>query len=517
MSSLFLKKDLARVVREATDPNMAEGHGLKRSLSALNLITLGIGAIIGAGIFSLTGTAAAHYAGPGVALSFVIGGILCTLAGLCYAELAAMIPVAGSAYAYTYATMGELVAWIIGWDLALEYAFGAITVTGAWSGYVYSLAHKTFGLQVADAWLRLTKGPGELVTLSNGMQVHGYCNVPAMLIALLCTAVLYRGMKESAWVNNIIVIVKVAIVLSFIVLGWDVISLGNLHANPSATGLAALVPEIVLNAKGEPHFGWGTGGVLTGAGVVFFSYIGFDAVSTAAQEAKNPQRDMPIGILASLLICTILYILVSVVLTGVVNYTELGVPDPIAVGIDAIVRLRGWSASAQLMFTAAVKIGAIAGLSSVVLVLMMGQSRIFYAMAKDGLLPWFDKTHAKNHTPHVATLVTGVLVAILGGFLPYTLVGELVSIGTLLAFVLVCVGVPILRITNPDQPRPFRTPWPWVTGPLGAVACLWVMSSLPGDTWLRLIVWLAIGFVIYFSYGKKHSRVQRERRESLHP
>lgn len=511
MSSLFLKKDLARVVQEATDPTLAEGHGLKRSLSALNLTALGIGAIIGAGIFSLTGRAAADYAGPGVALSFVIGGILCTLAGLCYAELAAMIPVAGSAYAYTYATMGELVAWIIGWDLALEYAFGAITVTGAWSGYVYSLLHKTFGIQFADTILRFTKGPGEFVVLADGASARGFCNVPAMLVALACTAVLYRGVKESAWVNNIIVVLKLAIVMSFIALGWGVISPANLHVNPDASGLAALVPEVVLNAKGVSHFGWGTGGVLTGAGVVFFSYIGFDAVSTAAQEAKNPQRDLPIGILASLVICTVLYILVSVVLTGVVHYTELGVPDPIAVGIDAIVRLRGWSSSAQLLFTAAVKIGAIAGLSSVVLVLMLGQARIFYAMAKDGLLPWFDKTHPTNHTPHVSTLLTGAMVAVLGGFLPYHLVGELVSIGTLLAFVLVCVGVPILRVTNPDQPRPFRTPLPWLTGPLGAVACLWVMSSLPGDTWLRLIVWLAIGFVIYFRYGKRHSRVQRER------
>lgn len=514
MSSLFVKKELARVVREANDPNLAEGHGLKRSLSAFNLTTLGIGAIIGAGIFSLTGTAAANFSGPGVALSFVIGGILCTFAGLCYAELAAMIPVAGSAYAYTYATMGELIAWIIGWDLVLEYAFGAITVTGAWSGYLFSLLHKTFGIEMSDALIRFTKGPGELVQLADGSKVNGYCNLPAMFIALCCTAVLYRGIKESAWVNNIIVVIKVAIVLSFIALGWGMMSTSNLHANPDAAGLAALVPPVVIDASGASHFGWGTGGVLTGAGVVFFSYIGFDAVSTAAQEAKNPQRDMPIGILASLIICTILYILVSLVLTGVVNYTELGVADPIAVGIDQIVRLRGWSQSAQTLFTAAVKVGAIAGLSSVVLVLMLGQTRIFYAMAKDGLLPWFHHTHPKNHTPHVATLVTGGFIALLGGFLPFHLVGELVSIGTLLAFVLVCIGVPLLRVTNPDQPRPFRTPIPWVIGPLGAASCLWVMSSLPSDTWIRLVVWLLIGFAVYFGYGRKRSHIAQAERHA---
>ncbi len=508
--NLFAKKDLGAVVREATDPNLAEGHGLHRSLGAFHLTMLGIGAIIGAGIFSLTGRAAADYAGPGIAYSFIIGGILCAFAGLCYAELAAMIPVAGSAYAYSYTTMGELIAWIIGWDLVLEYAFGAVTVSAAWSGYFYSIMTKTLGIPFSETAARLTKGPWETVTYhtANGTEVTvpGLFNLPATFIAIVCAAVLYRGIKESAWVNNIIVIVKISIVCIFVAMGIGLVMDHNLFVNAAATGLAKLVPAREL-VDGKWHYGWGLNGVMTGAGVVFFAYIGFDAVSTTAQEAKDPQRTMPIGILASLAICTILYILVAITLTGVVNYKELGVPDPIAVGIDKIVELRGWTPASRKTFTFLIKLGAIAGLSSVILVMMLGQTRVFYAMAKDKLLPRFGETHPRFKTPHVATVVTGAFVAVCGGLMPMHLVGELVSIGTLLAFVLVCIGVPILRRTNPGQHRPFKVPAPDVVGVLGALACIGVMAMLPSDTWFRLTIWLLIGFAVYVGYGMKHSAV----------
>ena len=510
--NLFAKKDLAKVIADAHDPLIAEGHGsgLKRSLGWFNLTMLGIGAIIGAGIFSLTGSAAANYAGPGIAYSFVIGGILCAFAGLCYAELASMIPVAGSAYAYAYTTMGELVAWIIGWDLILEYAFGAVVVSIAWSGYFVQLLH-SLGIHIPDVLAPLTIGPFETVTLDDGVTVvNGIWNVPATIIAVTCASVLYRGITESAWVNNLIVVVKVTIVCVFIILGIGLVSGENLFVNPDVSGLGALVPPQQI-VDGVSRYGWGFGGVLTGAGVVFFAYIGFDAVSTTAQEAKNPQRDLPIGILGSLVICTILYILVAVTLTGVVRYTELGVSAPIAVGIDRIVELRGWSDAARGTFTSIVKLGALAGLSSVILVMMLGQTRIFYAMSTDGLLPWFKHTHEQYKTPHVATVVTGVFVMIAGGCLPMHVVGELVSIGTLLAFVLVCLGVPILRMTNPAQPRPFKVPVPWVIGILGAISCVWVMIGLPLDTWLRLAVWLVIGFAVYFGYGMKHSVLRNKK------
>lgn len=516
MAGLFLKKNLDRLIADANDPNASEGGhggGLKRSLGPLNLVMLGVGAIIGAGIFSLTGTAAANYAGPGIVYSFIIGGILCAFAGLCYAEMAAMIPVAGSAYAYSYATMGEFIAWIIGWDLVLEYAFGAVTVSVAWSGYLYSLLHKTLGVNVADALIRFTKCPWETVTLGGGAVVPGIWNIPASLVSLLVAGVLYRGIKESAIVNNIIVITKIMIVLLFIALGIGVVSALNLHANPAASGLAALVPprETVVEAGRQiTRYGWFNNGVFTGAAVVFFAYIGFDAVSTTAQEAKNPKRDLPIGILGSLVVCTILYILVAVTLTGVVNYRQLGVPDPIAVGIDRIVELRGWSAAARTAFTFCIKVGALSGLTSVILVMMLGQTRVFYAMSRDGLLPWFGRTHETHNTPHIATVVTGLFVALCGGLMPMSLVGELVSIGTLLAFVLVCIGVPLLRRLNPTIERPFKVPAPWVIGFLGAASCLYVMKHLPVDTWLRLVLWLEVGLIIYATYGWRHSRTGRE-------
>ncbi len=526
MAGLFIKKDLAKLIADANDPLAGEAahgaHGggqLKRTLTAFNLTMLGIGAIIGAGIFSLTGTASANYAGPGIVYSFMIGGVLCALAGVCYAEMASMIPVAGSAYAYSYATMGEFIAWIIGWDLILEYAFGAVTVSASWSGYLLSLLHKTLGLPMSDTLLRFTKGPWEQVLLNDGVtKAFGLWNLPASFIGLVVAAILYRGMRESASVNNFIVIIKVTIVLVFIGLGISLISPDNLFVNKAATGLFALVPAkemITLNGNQVNAYGWGLNGVLTGAGVVFFAYIGFDAVSTTAQEAKNPKRDLPIGILGSLVICTILYILVAVTLTGVVNFKELGVPDPIAVGIDRIVALRGWSPVAQKVFTFFIKMGALAGLTSVILVMMMGQTRIFYAMSKDGLLPWFGAVHREHGTPYIATILTGLFVAFCGGVMPMSLVGELVSIGTLLAFVLVCVGVPLLRVASPEIERPFKVPGglagAWIVGITGALACMYVMWGLPKDTWLRLIIWMEIGLLIYGGFGWRKSRLANPR------
>lgn len=511
--SLFIKKDLKKLIADAGDPNVEGSHsgGLSRHLNAFSLTLLGIGGIIGAGIFSLTGVAAANYAGPGIVYSFVIGGILCAFAGLCYAEMAAMVPVSGSAYAYSYATLGELIAWIIGWDLMLEYAFGAVTVAASWSGYFVSLFRKTLGIPFSDSLLLWTKGPWEMVTLADGSQVHGLWNLPASFVALFVGIVLYRGIKESALLNNLIVFIKLAIILSFIALGWGVIDSLNWVANPDVTGFAALVPAPAMAERGGEQimsFGWP--GVLTGAGVVFFAYIGFDAVSTTAQECKNPQKDLPIGILASLFICTAIYILMSLVMTGVVPYKELGVPDPVAVGVDRIVSLRGWSDGAQKTLSFGVKFGALMGLTSVILVLMLGQTRIFYAMAKDRLLPWFDQLHPTFKTPGKATTLTAIFVAICAGCMPMSLVGELVSIGTLLAFVLVCLGVVILRKTHPEVHRPFKTPLYWFVGPAGAIACLWVMSGLPVDTWIRLFVWLGIGFGIYFGYSIKHSKLRNQ-------
>ncbi len=514
-SALFRKKSLESVMAEAGDPNVdhgAPGHtgpALKRHLGATHLVSLGIGAIIGAGIFSLTGTAAALYGGPGIVFSFVVSAVLCALAGLCYAELAAMIPIAGSAYAYTYTTLGELIAWIIGWDLMLEYAFGGITVAISWSGYLVSLLTRTVGVEVPDMLLRLTRCPWETVILADGSTANGLWNVPASVIGAFCSFVLYRGIREASAVNNAVVVLKVIIIVAFVVLGIGVVSSENLFVNPNATGFLALVPEPVRTIESGvevTRYGWMNGGVLTGAAVIFFAYIGFDAVSTAAQETRNPQKDMPVGILGSLVVCTVLYILVAFTLTGVVHYTELAVPDPIAVGIDAIVTRRGWSAGTQWTLSFLVKIGALAGLTSVILVLLLGQTRVFYAMARDRLLPWFDAIHPKYHTPHLATSVTGVVVVIGAGLIPIRIVGELVSIGTLLAFVLVCIGVPILRRTQPDAPRPFKLRHPYVVGFSGAAVCFGVMLNLPWDTWLRLILWLLLGFIIYFAYGIHHAK-----------
>ena len=477
-SQLFATKSIEMLIKQAAD----EEHGLKRALRAVDLVMLGVGAIIGAGIFVLTGQAAANYAGPAIVLSFVASGIACAFAGLCYAEMASVIPIAGSAYTYSYATMGEFFAWIIGWDLVLEYMFGAATVSVGWSGYVVSFLGG-FGIHIP---VELASSPFLYDPATHTWtQTGAIVNLPAVFIAGVITTLLVIGIRESANVNTVIVFVKVAVVIGFILAGFSFINREN------------WTPFIPANTGTFGQFGWS--GILRGAGVIFFAYIGFDAVSTAAQEAKNPQKDLPRGIIGSLIICTILYIAVAAVLTGIVHYSKLNVPDPIAVGIDA---------TGLTWLGPIIKIGAIAGLSSVILVMIMGQPRIFWSMANDGLLPkWFSKVHPKFRTPYVTTILTGVLVAVLGGLFPIGILGELVSIGTLFAFVLVCGGVWVMRRTRPDIHRPFKTPLVPLVPILGMASCLYLMLGLPRDTWVRLIVWMAVGLVIYFAYGKRHSKL----------
>jgi APA family basic amino acid/polyamine antiporter len=460
----------------------SDGRQLTRSLGPVAITAMGIGAIIGAGIFVLTGTAAAHYAGPGIMLSFVLGGIACAFVGLCYAELAALLPVSGSTYSYTYATLGELAAWIIGWDLVLEYAMGASTVAVGWSGYIVSLLHNA-GL---DFPAQLSAAPGVEVKLPDGSSVAGVVNIPAALIVALLSAMLVMGTKESARLNTIMVAIKLAVVLAFILLGAGYVHAGN---------WSPFVPD---NAGEFGHFGWS--GVLRGASVVFFAFIGFDAVSTCAQEAKRPQRDMPIGILGSLAMSTILYIAVAAVLTGLVPYKELGVPDPIAKGVDVI---------GLTWFSVLIKLGALVGLTTVILVLLYGQSRIFFTMSQDGLLPGlFARVHPRLKTPYMSQIMIGTIVAIVAALTPIDILGEMVSIGTLFAFVLVCAAVIYLRRSDAEIPRPFRVPnVPWVPM-LGILFCLALMAGLPLVTWLRLIVWLMIGLVVYFFYGRRHSRLR---------
>ncbi len=480
--NLFIKKTLSELETEAENQN-----SLKRHLTAMNLVLLGIGCVIGAGIFVLTGSAAALYAGPAVSISFAISAVGCMFAGLCYAEFASMIPISGSAYTYAYATMGEFIAWIIGWDLILEYLFGSATVAVGWSGYVVSL------LEYFNIHLPASISQSPFIFDTNGWHSSGaIINFPAMFIVGIMTTLLVIGIKESAKLNNIIVIIKVVVILLFIGFGISYIDVKNWE------------PFIPENTGTFGQFGWS--GILTAAGVIFFAYIGFDAVSTASQEAVNPKRDMPIGILVSLAVCTVLYITVSLTLTGIVNYKELNVSAPIAVAIDKFGTELGW-------LSPIIKIGAIAGLSSVVLVLLMGQSRIFYIMAHDGLL-WkrFAKVHPKYKTPHVTTIVTGLFSALFAGLFPIGLLGELVSIGTLLAFVIVSIGIIILRKSEPNAPRGFRTPWVPLVPIMGAVICLAEMASLPLDTWIRLLVWMVIGFVIYFTYSIKHSKARQARK-----
>jgi APA family basic amino acid/polyamine antiporter len=509
--SLFARKSIDALRADA----FAEGeHALKRALGPVNLVSLGIGAIIGTGIFVLTGSAAAQFAGNGIVISFIIAGLGCAFAGLCYSEFASMIPIAGSAYTYGYATLGEFIAWIIGWDLILEYLFGAATVAVGWSGYVVSFL-RDLGVNIPPQW---SNAPGsELVQLPGSQswlmvtdqlrtqlttqgvdiatlpQATGVFNLVAAVAIGLVSILLIIGVKESARFNNAIVLIKLFVVMAFILAGGYF-----LFRNPS---LAAdnWTPFIAPNTGEWGQYGWS--GVFRASGVIFFAYIGFDAVSTAAQEAKNPQRDMPIGILGSLIVCTILYILVSGILTMIVPFSQLNVAEPIAVGIERT----GYNGLRSM-----IKIGAIAGLSSVMLVMLMAQPRIFYTMSRDGLLPpMFGKLHPRFRTPHVGTILTGIICAIVAGALPISLLGELVSIGTLLAFVIVCGGVWYLRVKEPNRERPFRTPMVPLVPILGILVCFAMMAFLPLDTWLRLIVWMAIGIVLYFFYGRHHSLLAR--------
>jgi len=462
--NLLRRKSVTQLQADALTDNR-----LKRALGATNLTALGIGAIIGTGIFVLTGTVAAQNAGPAVVLSFVFAGVASIFAALCY----------------SYATLGELFAWIIGWDLILEYALGAVTVSIGWSGYVVSFL-RDIGIHIPP---ELSAARGTLITLADGTQVAAIFNLPAVIIIAVVTLLLVIGIRESATVNNVIVFVKVAVVLVFIIGAAHAVNPANWH------------PFIPPSTGARGHFGWS--GVMQGAGIVFFAYIGFDAVSTAAQEAKNPQHDMPIGIIGSLLICTVLYIAVSALATGIVPYPQLDVPDPIAVAADH--GGMGWMAGA-------IKLGAIAGLSSVILVMLLGQSRIFWTMADDGLLPKFvSRVHPKFRTPWITTIVTGVVVAFFAALFTVREAGSLVSIGTLLAFVIVSIGVLVLRIREPDLPRTFKTPAVWIVAPLGALSALYLMVSLPWRTWERLIIWFVIGMFVYFFYGVRRSKLAQPR------
>ncbi|MBO0951553.1 amino acid permease [Fibrella forsythiae] len=472
-------KSLERLRQEAA---ASDSSTLKRSLGAFNLVAIGIGVIIGAGLFSLTGIAAANHAGPAVTLSFVVAAVGCAFSALCYAEFAAMVPISGSAYTYAYATLGELFAWIIGWDLVLEYSVGAATVAISWSQYLNRFLGN-YGLHVPP---QLMLSPFETATGADGSVVTGFMNVPAVLIVVLITSIIIRGTSGSAIFNAIVVTLKVLVVLVFIALGWQYIDPANYQ------------PYIPANTGTFGEYGWS--GVLRGAGVVFFVFIGFDIVATMAQEAKNPQRDMPIGIIGSLVVCTILFVLFGYVMTGMANYTEFkNSAAPVAIAIE----------KTPYRWLGQLIIGAILiGYTSVILVDLLGQSRVFFSMSRDGLLPKaFSEIHPRFRTPWKANVLLCVFIGLFAGFVPIRVVGEMTSIGTLLAFVMVCIGILILRKKQPDAPRAFRTPWVPVVPILGILTCLVMMVSLPGDTWLRLVIWLAIGLVIYFAYGKKRSKL----------
>lgn len=488
---VFTKKPIGKLIQDSADGET----GLKRTLSAANLVALGIGAIIGAGLFVRTAAAAANNAGPSVTIGFIVAAIGCALAGLCYAEFASMIPIAGSAYTYSYATMGELVAWIIGWDLVLEYAVGAATVGIAWSEYLNKLL-EMFGLRIPYEW---SHSPFESLKDASGQVLHhGMMNIPALFIIFMLTLLLIRGTKESAVVNGIIVISKVSIVILFIVLGWGYIVPAN-HT--------PYIPEAgtYTDTQGVAHNFGGIWGILGAAGVVFFAFIGFDAVSTAAQEAKNPKKDMPIGILGSLVVCTILYILFAHVLTGVANVNDFrtqGKEASVAYAIKTYMAGYGWLANL-------VTVAILFGFSSVILVMLMGQSRVFYSMSRDGLVPKiFSDLHPKYQTPYKSNWIFLVLVGAFAAFVPGDIVGDMTSIGTLFAFILVCAGVWILRVTNPEIQRQFKVPMVPVVSTLGIVVCGAMIAGLGWTNWARLGGWLLIGLVIYFGYSKRHSKLK---------
>jgi APA family basic amino acid/polyamine antiporter len=476
--SLFATKPLSRILAES------EGeHSLRRTLGPAQLVALGIGAIIGAGLFSLTGIAAANHAGPAVVLSFALAAVGCAFAGLCYSEFSTMIPIAGSAYTYSYATMGELLAWIIGWDLVLEYAVGAATVAVSWSGYVGSFLND-FGIHLPP---QLINSPFQEIVYADGTRGHGLINLPAIIIVAAISLLLIVGIQESARVNAVIVCLKVTVVIVFIIAGWGYINQANYE------------PFIPAETGKWGEFGWG--GVVRGAGIVFFAFIGFDAVSTAAQETKKPQRDMPIGIIGSLVVCTLLYVLFAHVLTGIVYYKELDNAAPVATAIDR---------TGLVWLKSLIKLAIIAGYTSVILVMLLGQSRVFYSMSRDGLLPsFFSDIHPKFRTPWRSNLLFMVFVGLFAAFAPIQLVGEMTSIGTLFAFVLVCIGIIVMRRTHPGLQRPFKTPFVPIVPVLGVLANAYLIYHLGLENWLRLFIWLAIGLVIYFGYSRKHSKLQQ--------
>ncbi|UIR57198.1 amino acid permease [Sphingobacterium sp. SRCM116780] len=486
---MLFKKSISKLIAEAEQ----NGQGtLKRTLSSSGLIALGVGAIIGAGLFSLTGIAAADHAGPAVVLSFIIAAVGCGFAGLCYAEFASMIPVAGSAYTYSYATMGEFMAWIIGWDLVLEYALAAATVSVSWSQYFNQLL-LTLGVELPTQFLH---GPWE----------GGVVNVPAIVIVCLLSLLLMRGTQESSFVNNILVILKVAVVLIFIVLGWGFITEANHTPFIPVNHGEELVKSGQLGfwsfLKSDDFGHFGISGILRAAGVVFFAFIGFDAVSTAAQEAKNPKKGMPIGIIGSLIICTLLYVLFSYVLTGLAPYTEFkGDAKPVATA---------FAKTGYTFLNTALIVTIIAGYTSVILVMLLGQSRVFYSMSKDGLLPKLFSDLSKRQTPWKTNLIFMVFVSIFAGFVPVSDLGHMVSIGTLFAFTLVCIGILVLRKTEPNLDRPFKTPFVPVIPILGILVCVLMMASLPIESWERLAIWMVVGVVIYFVYSKKNSKIRKE-------
>jgi basic amino acid/polyamine antiporter, APA family len=480
MNPLFATKPLDLLLLEAEDTGE---RSLKRTLGPYQLVALGVGAIIGAGIFTLTGIAAATKAGPALTISFVLAAIGCGLAGLCYSEFSTMIPIAGSAYTYSYATMGELLAWIIGWDLVLEYAVGAATVSIGWSATLVALLHN-FGINLPPAFLA---SPWQQVRLTDGTVIHGLFNLPAVFVVVAISLLLVKGTQESSRVNAVIVFLKVSVIVIFVAIGWRFVQPSN------------LTPFVPPNTTG--HFGeFGWSGVLAGAGMIFFAYIGFDAVSTAAQEAKNPKRDMPIGIFGSLAVCTVLFILYCYVLTGIVSYKELNVAAPLSLALEKI---------PYQWLSVAMNLAVLAGLTSVILVMLLGQSRVFFSMSKDGLLPkLFSDVHPKFRTPWRCNLLLMLFVGLFAAFAPIAVVGNMTSIGTLFAFVLVCGGIIVMRRTHPATPRPFRTPFVPFLPILGIIANVALMFGLGLSNWLRLFVWLAIGLVIYFAYSRHHSRVR---------